>query len=113
LAARARVATVRRRVAAVRARHVDDGHRSPTGDAAVQAALTRAEWQRRHDRTTTRPLGVDELRAVSLAVPAATDGRRDRALLLLGYGAGLAPGELAALRVADVSVGAAGISVRT
>lgn len=113
LAGRARVATVRRRVAAVRARHVDAGRASPTADPAVQAALARAEWRRRHDGTTTRPLGVDELRAVSLAAPRTIDGVRDRALLLVGYGAGLAPGELAALRVEDVTVGSAGISVLT
>jgi site-specific recombinase XerD len=113
LAAHRRVSTVRRRVAAVRARHVDAGVPSPTSTLDVQAALTRAEWRGRHDRTTTRPLGVDELRAVSRAAPATMAGRRDRALVLVGYGAGLAPGELARLGVDDIAVGPAGIDVRT
>ena len=108
-----RVASVRRRVAAVRARHVDRGLASPSSDPLVRAALTRAEWRRRHDRTTTRPLGVDDLRAVSRAAPETAAGRRDRALVLLGYGAGLAPGELAGLQVDDVRVVAAGIAVST
>jgi integrase len=110
---RVRVSTVRRRVAAVRAAHVDAGLASPTADRAVQAALTRAEWRGRHDRAPTRPLDVDELRAVSLATPQTLPGRRDRALVLLGYGAGLAPGAIADLRVEDVEVGTAGVWVRT
>jgi integrase len=113
LVPRRRVSTVRRRVAAVRARHLDAGRWSPTAAPEVQAALTRAEWRGRGDRTTTRPLGVDELRSVSRAAPAGIVGARDRALLLVGYGAGLAPGELAGLRVDDVSVGRTGISVHT
>jgi integrase len=113
LAGRVGVATVRRRVAAIRARHIDRGLASPTSAPEVQAAVARAEWRRRHDRTTTRPLGIDELRAVSRAVPEGVDGTRDRALVLVGYGAGLRPGELAALRVEEVDFIATGLSVRT
>jgi integrase len=104
LTVRRRVSTVRRRVAAIRARHVDHGLAPPTGDALVQAAIARSEWRRRNDQQTTRPLGVDELRAVSCAAPDDLAGRRDRALVLLGYGGGLAPGMLAALAVTDVRV---------
>lgn len=108
-----RVATVRRRVAAIRARHVDCGLSSPTAAPEVRAALTRAEWRRRHDHSATRPLTIDELRAVSRAAPETVAGVRDRALLLLGYGAGLTPGELVALRDSDVTFVTVGVSVRT
>ncbi len=106
-----RLATVRRRIAAVRARHVDRGHRSPTNLPSVRAALARAEWHGRDDRRDTVPLGIDELQAVSGAAPDTITGRRDRALVLVGYGAGLSPGDLAALRVDDVCVVTGGLRV--
>jgi site-specific recombinase XerD len=111
LITRRRLATVRRRVAAVRARHVDAGHRSPTSAPSVRAALARAEWRGRDDRRGTEPLGVEELRAVSAATPPTLTGRRDRALVLVGYGAGLSPGELARLGHHDVRIVPAGLRV--
>ena len=111
LITRRRLATVRRRIAAVRARHVDAGRRSPTSAPSVRAALARAEWRGRDDRRGTAPLGVEELRAVSAATPATLTGRRDRALVLVGYGAGLSPGELARLGHDDVRVVSAGLRV--
>jgi integrase len=97
-----KVATVRRRLAAVRAAHLDAGAPSPTAAAPVRLAVARAEWNQRGREQTTVPLGVEELRAISRALPATLAGRRDRALLLLGYGAGLRPGELARLATGDV-----------
>ena len=92
-----KVPTIRRRLAAVRAAHLDAGAPSPTGAAPVRLAVARAEWQQRGRTRGTVPLGVEQLRAISHALPATLAGRRDRALLLVGYGAGLAPGELATL----------------
>jgi site-specific recombinase XerD len=112
-AERLRVATVRRRVAAVRARHLDGALTPPTATAPVQAAVARAEWRLRHDCRGTTPLGIEELRAVSSALPESIAGLRDRALLLLGYGGGLTPGELAALTFDDIRLVPAGIAVRT
>ncbi|HSO94640.1 MAG TPA: tyrosine-type recombinase/integrase [Acidimicrobiia bacterium] len=106
------VATVRRRLAAVRAAHLDAGEPSPTGDAPVRLAVARAEWRQRGAARATVPLGVEELRAMSRALPDSLAGTRDRALLLLGYGAGLRPGELAGLATDDVRRVAKGLRVR-
>ena len=111
LITRRRLATVRRRVAAVRARHVDAGHRSPTSTPSVRAAHARPEWRGRDDRQGTAPLGVEELRGVVAAAPPTLTGRRDRALVLVGYGAGLSPGELARLGHDDVRIVPAGLRV--
>lgn len=108
----ARMATVRRRLAAIRARHVDRGRSSPTATQAVRAAVARAEWRQRDDDTPATPLGVGELRAVSRATPPSVAGRRDRALVLVGYGGGLRPGELASLGLADVRPARAGLALR-
>lgn len=112
VSSRWRVATVRRRVAAIRASHLDAGHASPTVAPAVAAAVTRAEWRHRDDATPTAPIDVDSLRAMSAALPGTIAGARDRALLLVGYGAGLRPGELVALRASDVRTVADGMVVR-
>jgi site-specific recombinase XerD len=107
-----RVSTVQRRIAAIRAAHLDRGLPSPTDAAEVSAAVTRAHWRRRDDVTPTEPIDVDELRAMTAAAPPTVAGARDRALLLVGYGAGLRPGELTALAVDDVRLVQAGMSVR-
>ncbi len=111
LAPRRSVATLRRRLAAVRAAHVDRGRASPTDTVPVRLAVAKAEWRQRARQVTTTPLGIEELRAVSRATPQTLAGARDRALLLLGYGAGLRPGELADLDADDVRVGTAGLRV--
>jgi len=105
------VATVRRRLAAVRAEHVDHGQPSPTDAAAVRLAVARAEWRQRDRATTATPVSVAELRAISRALPATLAGLRDRAVLLLGYGAGLRPGELVRLDVAHVRRVPAGLRI--
>lgn len=107
-----KVATVRRRLAAVRAAHLDAGAPSPTGSAPVRLAVARAAWRQRGRARTTVPLGVEELRSMSRALPTSLAGRRDRALLLLGYGAGLRPGELARLPTRDVRAVGAGLQVQ-
>jgi site-specific recombinase XerD len=105
------VATVRRRLAAVRAVHVDAGWVSPTEAADVRAAVARAEWHQRGRTMPTTPLAIDDLRRMSQVLPDTLTGRRDRALLLLGYGAGLRPGEIAALAAGAVRVVVAGLHV--
>src|SRR5690606_5437249 len=61
----------------------------------------------------TTPITVDELRTISRALPPTVRGTRDRALLLVGYGAALRPGELVRLAGCDLTVGRAGLAVRT
>jgi integrase len=106
------VATVRRRLAAVRAAHLDAGATSPTGAAPVRLAVARAEWRQRGRARSTVPLSVEELRSMSRSLPPSLAGQRDRALLLLGYGAGLRPGELVRLGTRDVRRVGAGLQVR-
>lgn len=113
LAARRRVATVKRRLAAIRASHLHAGLPSPTGTPAVTAAMARARWRQRDDADRTAPITVAELRAMSSALPRTMGGLRDRAAILVGYGAALRPGELVGLQVPDITVGSTGLRVAT
>jgi site-specific recombinase XerD len=101
LAAEARrdlaVNTLRLRHAAIRYLHLLAGYPPPTAAAVV--ATTFAGIKRAH----RRPLGkktalvLDRLRAAVQTIPETLPGRRDRALLLVGFAAALRPSEIAGL----------------
>lgn len=112
LASRYRASTVERRVAAIRAQHVDAGLTSPTDVVAVRDAVTRARWRGRYSATPTVPLDPRELGAISAALESSLAGTRDRALLLVAYGAGLRPSEVVALTCDDVGLVPTGLAVR-
>lgn len=111
---RLRAATIRRRAAAIGRMHRDAGHRSPAVDAAVRLVLSRAEWSEHERDPRTVPLGPREVEAMTRALPVTRAGARDRAMLLIGYGAGLRRSELVALDVDDVRMrkGALELSAR-
>ncbi|MDQ1430730.1 MAG: hypothetical protein QOF40_1332 [Actinomycetota bacterium] len=104
LAATLRASTVQRRVASIRNAHADAGFTAATDTSAIGAALARARWYRRDSTTETTPIAVDELRAMSISLPDSIAGVRDRALLLIGYGAALRPSEIVHLDVGDLTI---------
>jgi integrase len=112
LATRRRATTVRRRLAAIAARHRAAGLSSPTADLAVKVGAARAERDLRSLSHPTAPLGLAELQALVGALPDTVAGTRDRAIVLLGVGAGLRRSELAALRVGDVRLLDRGLTVK-
>lgn len=83
-AATLRVGTLQRRLAAIRAVHLAAGLAVPSDAPGVTAAMTRARWRQRHVVAATNPITVEELRAMSRALPVTTIGVRDRAAILLG-----------------------------
>ena len=96
-------ATVRRRLAGIAATHRAAGLASPIDDR-VRLAVASAAWTHRRRRRDTEPLDVASLRRMSAALPRTRAGARDRAILLIGYGAALRRTELVDLDVADVQV---------
>lgn len=97
-------ATVARRLAAIVDAHRRHGHVSPRDDRAVREALASIEWHHRSRRRPTAPLDVESLSRMSLCLPATPAGTRDRALVLVGYGAALRRTEIVELDVGDVGV---------
>ena len=111
LATRLRATTVRRRLAAIAARHRAAGLSSPTVDLAVKVGAARAERDLRSLSHPTAPLGLAELQSLVGALPDSVAGTRDRAIILLGVGAGLRRSELAALQLRDVRIQPRGLIV--
>lgn len=99
--------------AAIALRHHQDGLDDPTAAAVVRRA--RRGLRRilgTAPRRQAHPLTVAELTQILVSIdPASRIGIRDRAVLLLGYAAALRPSEIAALHLADVSVGSHGLLI--
>ena len=104
-------ATVPRSVAAICDWHRASGLTTPTDDERVRLALTRAQWHQRRAPGHTVPLDASELASILAAIPVNLVGVRDRALLLVGYVAGLRPSELVSLDVSDLTVVDEGLAV--
>lgn len=105
-------ATICRRAAAVAAQHAAAGLRSPV-DVDVREVLAglgrRLGTAPRHRKVALTP---DDLVKLVEACPDGAAGRRDRALLLVGFASSLRRSELAALRLADVDEVAARLVIR-
>lgn len=97
-------ATLRRSLAAIAAAHRGGGHDDPTKSGQVKAVLRGILRSNRRGVRQKTPLVVEALRAVLAQLAYDTRGRRDRALLLIGWGAALRRSELVALDWRDVEV---------
>lgn len=112
LARSRRTSTVERRLSAIRHYHREAGHdldaRHPTL-RDVRAGIRRTLGVATRSKA---PTVTEELRELVAALPATTlPGRRDRALLLLGFAGCFHRAELAALQVADCVLAPEGLVV--
>lgn len=108
----ARPSSIDRALSAISQRHEAAGLPSPRTDPLVRAArkgIRRTVGTAPEQKT---PLRLPELRAALAALPPGPIGTRDRALLLVGWGAALRRAELVALDVADVRITGEGVEVR-
>jgi site-specific recombinase XerD len=97
----AKVATISRRLAAIRYAHKLAGHEPPTNSEAVKATLRGIRRTAGSARARKAPATADKV--LAMVAEAGTDpkGIRDRAILLLGYAGAFRRSELMALNVAD------------
>ena len=97
-----KTATIQRRLAALADAHARARLPSPTEDPAVRhemQAIRRALGVAQRGKD---PILVDELRAMVATLPEDLQGRRDRALLLLGFAGAFRRSELVGLAVEDL-----------
>ena len=104
--------TIGRRCAAIRYAHKLARMPDPTDDEAVHAAMKgirRKLWGRRVDQKAAAT--ADILAALLMRTPDTLTGKRDRALLALGFAGAFRRSELVALDVADLREDAEGLRV--
>jgi len=110
-----RPSTLRQAISAIAYAHTQSGIAQkdlPHLDPGVQDTLEGIA--RTHGTAARRvaPLLVEDLRAVVERLPDTLIGRRNRALLVVGFNGALRRSELVALRVSDITFAAEGLKVR-
>lgn len=100
-----KLATIRRRLAAIAAVHRAAGHTSPTGHAVVHGAVATVERIQALEPVSKTPIFPDDLRRmIRRRLPGSPASLRDRSLLLLGYAGALRRTELVGLDIGDIAV---------
>lgn len=97
-----KVSTLQRRVAAIAAAHKAAGFESPTNAEGVRAVMRGIRRTIGNKSVRKAPATADVLTPMLEQLPASLTGVRDRALLLVGFGAALRRSELVDLKVNDV-----------
>jgi site-specific recombinase XerC len=105
-AATLKVATLQRRLAAIREQHASAGLDLDTSSAAFRDAWRGIKRAHGQPAAKKRPLMTVDLRRAVATLPDTLAGKRDRALILVGFAAALRRSELAGLEVTRRAGGA-------
>lgn len=109
----AKPSTIGRRLAAIRYAHTTAGHESPSTVEGVRATLRGIRRTVGAAPAQKAPATVETVTAMLAAIPATTlRGKRDRALLALGFGGAFRRSELVALTVEDLTEAPEGLRIR-
>jgi site-specific recombinase XerD len=98
-----KAATLTRRVAAIRYAHGLAGHASPTDDGRVRAVLAGIKREIGARQTPKTAATADLVGQMLATCPNTLTGKRDRALIALGFAGAFRRSELVALEVADLT----------
>ena len=107
----AKVATISRRLAAIRYAHKLAGHEPPTNSEAVKATLRGIRRTAGSAPARKAPATADKVLAMVAKADTDLKGLRDRAILLLGFAGAFRRSELVALDVADLEFCDGGLRV--
>jgi integrase len=111
LAATAKVSTLTRRLSALSQAHQCAGYASPTQDVRVRIVMAGIRRAKGTAPVGKRPVLTEDLRRILAALPDTLLGKRDRALLLLGFAGAFRRSELVALDAEDLDFGHEGVTV--
>lgn len=109
----AKPSTISRRLAAIRYAHTTAGIEAPTNAEGVRATLRGIRRTVGAAKAQKAPATAERVMGMLAAIPADTlRGKRDRAMLALGFAGAFRRSELVALRLEDLTEEAAGLRVR-
>src|SRR5579862_3980553 len=113
LATHVKLATVKRRLAAISKMHKASGYRSPTSTQNVDIKDTLNRIRRANSTAPQRKAALltADVRRLMRVVPDTVLGARDAALLLLGFAGGFRRSELATLCVEHVQIAQEGLKI--
>ncbi|PTM58808.1 site-specific integrase [Desmospora activa] len=111
LADRRKTSTLQRRLSAISQAHQAAGHDSPTNGYLVRTVWagirrTKGTYQEGKD-----PILVEDLRLIVESLPDTLTGKRDRALLLVGFAGGFRRSELVSINREDVKTVPRGVVI--
>ena len=107
-----KVSTLARRVASISQAHQAAGLASPTQSLSVRATLKGIRRKKTSLTTEKAPVLVADLRKMVDTLGGSLMGKRDRALLLVGFAGAFRRSELVSLNVADVTFDPNGLTIR-
>ena len=107
----ARASTISRKAAAIRYAHKLAGREPPTNAEAVKAVMRGIRRTIGTSPERKAPATADRIAGMLAFIPDTLAGKRDRALLLLGFAGALRRSELVALTVADLVDAEGGLRV--
>jgi integrase len=99
----AKATTVQRRLSAIRYAHLISGNPTPTTDPYVREVMDGIRRAKGTRPRQAQAATLDPLRAMLATLPDDLSGRRDRALLLVGFAGGFRRAALCALDRADLT----------
>ena len=105
------VSTLARRVAAIKYLHSLAGQEPPTGSELVKATLKGIKRTLGAFKNPKSPATAEKMIEMLRLIPNTLQGKRDKALLLLGFAGAFRRSELASLKVDDLSEGELGFRV--
>jgi site-specific recombinase XerD len=106
-----KVSTIQRRLASISQAHKLAGHENPTASAEVRAVMKGIRRELGTAQARKQPAVTEVLRAMVEHLPDTLLGRRDHALLLVGFAGAFRRSELVALTVTDVRFAHEGLIV--
>lgn len=105
------VRTLRRHVSSLRRVHLDGGHEDPAAPILIRRLLKGMSKSRSQRIRKVEPITTDVLVQLLDAAKDGVIGRRDRLILIIGFGAGLRRSELANLNFDSLAMHSSGVEV--
>lgn len=104
-----KLSTVLRRSSAISEIHKRKGFQTPTDEWVVRSTIRRLRQEHGSAAGSKKPLLVEDIKKMISHCPTTLAGKRDKALLLIGFAGALKRSELVNLDFEDVSVAKEGI----
>jgi len=104
--------TLNRRMAAIRYAHLLEGHQSPTDDEKVRSVLRGIRREKGVAPDKKSPALAEIVISMVSHCPDTIKGKRDRALLLIGFAGAFRVSELVDLEIRDIEFKERGLSIR-